>query len=376
MDFEKRIKDILDARKAKQEYRQLSHQTYLIDLTSNDYLGLARSAWIKNKVSESYQKSFQKNGATGSRLLSGNSPYIESLETKIADFHHGESALIFNSGFDANLGLISTICRGENDVIIYDELVHASIHQGVKLSGVTGVLFQHNDVINLEAILKQNTHANCFVVIESFYSMDGDKAPLKEIAALKKKYQFELIVDEAHALGIFGQQGRGLCNEAGIESDCLARIYTFGKAMGTHGAAIVSNKNLREYLINFCKPFIYSTALSSHNLWSVEHSYKFILMNDIQLVKLNNIIEYFKHVFERQKWVKLIGVGPVFGLQIGDAKSTREMAKRLNEHGFDIRPIVYPTVARGSERLRICLHSFNTKEEIDLLFKALKEMHL
>ncbi|MEZ5008916.1 MAG: pyridoxal phosphate-dependent aminotransferase family protein [Chitinophagales bacterium] len=376
MNFEERIKKILEARKVKQEYRQLSHHSYPIDFTSNDYLGLSRSAWIKNKVAESCQNNDVKNGSTGSRLLSGNSKFMEALEAKIADFHHAESALIFNSGFDANLGLISTICRGENDVIIYDELVHASIRQGMKLSGVICIPFKHNNVSDLEAKLDQNSFANCFVIVESIYSMDGDKALLKEIANLKEKYPYELIVDEAHALGIFGNQGRGLCNEAKIEADCLARVYTFGKAMGSHGAAIVGSKLLTEYLVNFCKPFIYSTAPSDHNLWSVEHSYNFILSDDIQVVRLFKLINYFKLVFQAQKSIKIIGEGPIFGLQIGNPERTRAVAKILNEHGFDIRPIVYPTVARGSERLRICLHSYNTESEIDLLSEVLRDMKL
>jgi 8-amino-7-oxononanoate synthase len=376
LNFEERIKKILEARKVKQEYRQLSHHSYPIDFTSNDYLGLSRSAWIKNKVAESYQKSDVKNGSTGSRLLSGNSKFIEALEAKIAIFHHAESALIFNSGFDANLGLISTICREENDVVIYDEMVHASIHQGMKLSGVICIPFKHNNIDDLETKLYQNRFANCFVVVESIYSMDGDKAPLRAIANLKEKYSFELIVDEAHALGIFGNQGRGLCNEAEMEADCLARVYTFGKAMGSHGAAIVGSKLLTEYLINFCKPFIYSTAPSDHNLWSVEHSYKFILEDDIQVVMLLNIINYFKLIFQGQKLVKMIGDGPIFGLQISDPIRTRSVAKILNEHGFDIRPIVYPTVARGSERLRICLHSYNTESEIDLLSEVLNDLKI
>ncbi len=376
MSFEESINQLLEARKQRQEYRQLSLKDAPIDFTSNDYLGLSRSAWIKNKVEQSAKKSDTKSGSTGSRLLSGNSKLFESLESKIADFHNAESALIFNSGFDANLGVISTLVRGENVVVIYDELVHASIHQGIKLCGVKKSVFQHNDIDDLESVLEQNKSKICFIIVESFYSMNGDKAPLKNIVALKNKFKFELIVDEAHALGIFGKQGRGLCNEEGIEEECLARVYTFGKALGAHGAVVVGSEILKNYLINFCKPFIYSTALSSHLLLTVEHSYKFIQINDYQLNELNSLICHFKFAFESDKLLELLGEGPIFGIKIGNPDKTRKLSKYLNEQGFYIRPIVYPTVARGSERLRICLHAYNTKSEIDRLFKSIKAFKL
>lgn len=373
MGFQERMKSILEARKDKKEYRQLSAKSYAIDFTSNDYLGFARSAWIQNQVAKSVQKKIQKYGATGSRLLSGNSEQVQNLERKIAQFHNAESALVFNSGFDANLGVISTLCRGEEDVLIYDELVHASIHQGMRLSGCEKQVFRHNNLSDLERILAKHKFKRCFVLVESVYSMDGDKAPLKAIVELKKRFAFELIVDEAHAIGVFGKQGRGLCESEGVEADCLARIYTFGKAMGTHGAAVLGSAILSDYLINFCKTFIYTTALSASNLWSVEHSYNFLLKSQNQIVRLFEMIDYFNSVFAPQNDLKIIGEGPIFGLEIGDAEHTRKLAAHLNTHGFDIRPIVYPTVARGKERLRICLHSFNTKSEIDALSAAIQK---
>lgn len=373
MSIQERIQKILAARKAKNEYRELSLYEGLIDFSSNDYLGLSKSKIIADKVLKSTQKSNQKYGSTGSRLLSGNSKEIVEVETQIAAFHNAEKALLFSSGFDANLGLISTLCRS-GDVVIFDSLVHASIHQGIKLSDAKSYAFEHNNLVELAALLETNQTHNCFVIVESIYSMDGDKAPLKAIAELKEKYQFELIVDEAHALGVFGKQGRGLCQQEGIEQDCLARIYTFGKGLGAHGAAIVGPSFLIEYLVNFCKPFIYSTAPSFGFVKRVEHSYKQLLNNDNQADRLFKLIEYFNIVSKCSKNIDLIGEGPIFGLKLNDPSSVKRVAKGLVEQGFDVRPIVYPTVARGSERIRICLHSYNSEIEIDDLFSALNKM--
>lgn len=371
--MEDRMHQSLEARRQRGEYRQLSTVEDKIDFSSNDYLGLSRSAWIEHQVRQSIREGkVIRRGATGSRLLTGNSKTTEQLEAFIADVHSAPAALLMNSGYAANVGLLSTVLR-EGDVVLYDELVHASIHEGMKLGKADAFSFPHNDFNALRTALESHRDNVVFVVVESVYSMDGDHAPLVEIKALKKDFNFNLIVDEAHALGVFGKSGRGLCEKHGLEADCFARIYTFGKAMGSHGAVIVGSKTLRSYLINFCKPFIYSTAVEHRHLHVVKHTYEFVLKKQNQIVRLLNLIEKFKSEFLGANLPEILGEGPVFAVLIPNPETCRTVANELNRSGFDVRPIVYPTVARGSERIRISLHSFNTEDEVRSLAKTLGE---
>lgn len=375
MNINDRIENYLLKRKEAHLFRQLSVNQKLIDFSSNDYLGFSKSAYIKQQVDIEYNiLKTTKTGATGSRLLNGNSSLFEDLEQLLADTHHAEAALLFNSGFDANVGLISTVAR-PNDVIFYDELVHASIHQGMQLSGAKLVAFAHNDMIDLEEKLKLKADGLIgFIITESLFSMEGDMPDLQKLADLASNYEVELIIDEAHATGLFGRKGAGLCNVAAIEVKCFARVYTFGKAIGSHGAVVVGCQKLKQYLVNFSKPFIYSTALETHNLLSVKHSYIYLQSNINQQIKLNNLIFYFKNKFHSLKTkFSLIGDGPIFGILVSGNESCRKIAKHLQENGLDIRPIVAPTVPKGTERLRIILHSYNSKEEIDLLCNLLTD---
>lgn len=369
MSLEERIANYLQQRKENHLYRQLIVNENLIDFSSNDYLGLSRSAFIKQEVEiESQQYKFHKTGATGSRLLNGNSELYEEVETLLAKTHHADAALLFNAGFDANVGLISTVAR-PNDTIFYDELVHASIHQGMQLSGANLVVFKHNDLQDLEHLLKQTTFDVAFIITESLFSMEGDKPNLEKLADLAQTYNVELIIDEAHATGLFGSNGSGLCNVAKIEDKCFARIYTFGKAIGSHGAVVVGNQNLKDYLINFSKQFIYSTALETHNLLCVKHSYLY-LQNDInQLVSLFNLNKYFNTKTKSSKIsFQIVGEGPIFGIIVGDNEKCKAIATYLQSNGFDVRAILSPTVPQATERLRVILHSYNKKEDIDRLF--------
>ena len=360
MNINDRIENYLLKRKEAHLFRQLSVNQKLIDFSSNDYLGFSKSAYIKQQVDIEYNiLKTTKTGATGSRLLNGNSSLFEDLEQLLAD---------------ANVGLISTVAR-PNDVIFYDELVHASIHQGMQLSDAKLVAFAHNDMIDLEEKLKLKAVGQIgFIITESLFSMEGDQPDLQKLADLASNYEVELIIDEAHATGLFGRNGAGLCNVAAIEAKCFARVYTFGKAIGSHGAVVVGSQKLKQYLINFSKPFIYSTALETHNLLSVKHSYFYLQNNINQQIKLNNLIFYFKNKFHSLKTkFSLIGDGPIFGILVSGNESCRRIAKHLQENGLNIRPIVAPTVPKGTERLRIILHSYNSKEEIDLLYNLLTD---
>jgi 8-amino-7-oxononanoate synthase len=367
---EKFIKEKLDERQLNGTYRTLKPESSLIDFCSNDYLGFARSPvlkrWVENEVNAN---DGALNGSTGSRLLSGNLAYTEILEQEIADFHQSEAGLIFNSGYDANLGLFSALPQ-RGDTIIIDELIHASIIDGVRLSYANRYVFRHNDLQSLEEKLK-HAKGNCYVVIESVYSMDGDTPPIKEILALTEKFKAQLIVDEAHAIGLYG---KGLINQLGLESRVFARIITFGKALGCHGAIILGSKLLREYLINFSRSFIYTTAASFHQIASIKMAYKLLALSGNEVQKLQNNIHLLKRMSAHPGCNLLPSDSAIQCLIAGSNEKAKQMAGQLQEAGMDVRPILSPTVPKGTERLRICLHSFNTGNEINLLSETIHKL--
>ena len=359
------IKSRLSQRQDEGLLRNLSIEDGLVDFCSNDYLGYARENSDSGNLSLS-------GGSTGSRLLSGNTKYAEDLEALIAHYHGAESGLIYNSGYDANLGFFSCVpYRG--DTIIYDELSHASIRDGIRLNPAQSFSFTHNDLVDLESKLKRAV-GNIYVAVESVYSMDGDFAPLEEIQQLCTLYQAGLVVDEAHATGVFGKGGRGRVVELGLEGQVLARIHTFGKALGTHGAAVLGSKELRQFLINYSRPFIYSTALPETAMCSIKKAYDKMSKDMHNMLKLKNIINLFKEKIKVVKFHPILeSNSAIQGLIVGGNKPTVALAQRIQKAGFDVRPILSPTVKKGTERLRISLHAFNTELEVNELINCLKK---
>ncbi|MEO8760192.1 MAG: pyridoxal phosphate-dependent aminotransferase family protein [Bacteroidia bacterium] len=370
-DFPKKLLSLLDKRKSENNFRALTlPATNLIDFSSNDYLGFSKNEELK-KLKDSFIKQYNINaqGSTGSRLITGNSLIHQDCEKQIANFHHAEKALLFNSGYDANVGVLSSVLQ-RGDVVLYDELCHASIIDGMRLSFASAYKFKHNDVAHLlELIEKNKTASTIYVVTESVFSMDGDCALLKEISDLCKKQNAFLIVDEAHAIGVYGEQGRGLCHKLGIEQDCFARIYTFGKAMGAHGAAVVGSTDLYNYLVNFARPFIYTTALPATSVALIMASYQ-LLQNTNQTKNLQENISLFNQLTSTLQ-NKITSNSAIHCFLIGGNQQVINASKQLIEKGFDVRAIKSPTVKIGSERLRICLHATNTKEEFTALANAL-----
>ena len=352
----------LEARKSQGLYRQLIPESNSIDFCSNDYLGFASSPQIKEIVQNLNQSI--KFGATGSRLISGNSTYTEELEQKIASFHAAEAALIFNSGYNANMGLLSCIAQ-KHDLILFDELSHASIYDGIRLSFAKHYKFKHNDVVHLKSLIEKHKDArNIFIVVESVYSMDGDCAALKEIVALLNDRVF-LIVDEAHGFGVFGEHGKGLCQELSIEQFCLARIITYGKALGSHGAAVTGSVELRNYLINFARSFIYTTALPPKSLYAIDAGYQLLTTSSAQK-ELKNKINLFKELTCGN--VNFIeSTSAIQCIIVEGNEMVERKALSLQKKGFQIKAIKSPTVPKGKERIRICLHAFNSDEEIKKL---------
>lgn len=312
------------------------------------------------------------NGAAGSRLLSGNIQYAEDLEQQIAIYHQSEAGLLFNSGYDANLGLLSSLAQ-RGDTVILDELVHASIIDGARLSYANRYSFRHNDLESLETKLKLSK-GNCYVVVESVYSMDGDVSPLVEILSLTEKYNAALIVDEAHAVGLYP---KGLVCELGLQHRIFARVITFGKALGSHGAIVLGSNNLRKYLINFARSFIYTTAAPFHQLAAIKMAYQLLENSREAIFCLKKNIELFKQqVSTGKNFILLNSDSAIQCIVLKSNEMAREAAKQLQMNNFDVRPILSPTVAQGTERIRICLHSFNTENELTLLAVTLNKFIL
>ncbi|HET8855038.1 MAG TPA: aminotransferase class I/II-fold pyridoxal phosphate-dependent enzyme, partial [Salinimicrobium sp.] len=260
----------MESRQVYGTYRKLKNSQELVDFSSNDYLGIGQHKIVFAAAGELMDRhSKRKSGSGGSRLLSGNSVLYKKAEDIIGDFHQAESALIFNSGYDANVGFFSSVPQ-RDDLVFYDEYIHASVRDGISMGMARGYKFKHNDLTDLsDSINRKRAEypaADIYVVTESVFSMDGDSPDLKSFAEYTSEQGIFLIIDEAHAVGVFGERGEGLVQQEGIEDLVFARIVTFGKAVGCHGAAILSKTDLREYLINFSRSLIYTTALPPHTL--------------------------------------------------------------------------------------------------------------
>ncbi|GAB4128391.1 MAG: pyridoxal phosphate-dependent aminotransferase family protein [Raineya sp.] len=365
------LQEKLDKRLQEGNLRSLKSQTNLVDFCSNDYLGLARNKEFQEIVLMKMAALPQPHlGATGSRLISGTHPYMLETEEFLAQMWEAEAALVFNSGYQLNTALLATIPQ-KGDTILSDQLIHASLREGARLSLAQRYYFKHNDLADLEAKMRRST-GNIFVVAESVYSMDGDQAPIAEIIALCKKYNAYLIVDEAHSTGIYGKYGEGWLYENNWHQEVFARIYTFGKAIGGHGACIVGSKILISYLINFARAFIYTTALPLHTWVHIREAFGYIYQNNDLQKKLEQNIQDFRQMLGGLPNLKE-STTPIQIIQIGGNERTKKFAQILQNSGFDVRAVLSPTVQAGEEIVRICLHSFNTSEQIQELCGIITE---
>lgn len=368
MEFPKSLLQKLQQREQQNALRKLPIANDLIDFASNDYIGFSKN---ENIFHETHQflldKSIKANGATGSRLLSGNHIIYQEAEEFIANFHQSETALIFNSGYDANVGFFSAVPQ-RNDIILYDELCHASIRDGIQMSKAKAYKFGHNDFEELQRLLEKfSSESNeIYIATESVFSMDGDCPNMEPLISLSEKHKAYLVIDEAHALGVFGNNGEGLVQSLGLQDKVFARIMTFGKGLGCHGAAVLGSGNLKSYLVNFARSFVYTTGLSPHSVATILQSYKHLANEKEVLEKLKSNIVFFNQ--EKMR----LGLKPMFvysksAIQcaiIPGNEKVKSIAAQLQQKGFDVRPILSPTVPEGQERLRFCLHSHNSTEEI------------
>ena len=362
---EKFLTDKLQIRVDGNALRTLQVSEGKVDFCSNDYLGIATNHLL-------HPDPAFKHGSGGSRLLSGNYPLIEEVEIELATFYRSQASLIFNSGYDANMGLLSCVPQ-RGDVIFYDKLIHASIRDGIKLSHAQAYAYQHNDLNDLEHKLRaQNITEgkNIFVLTESVFSMDGDMAPLAELSILCEQIGALLIVDEAHATGVVGEHGEGLVQYLKLENKVFARIHTFGKGCGCHGAVVLGSTNLRSYLINFSRAFIYTTSLPETAIAAIQISHRIFPGMHEERAHLASLITLFQnadHSFHVLRSHTAIQVMIIPGNDV-----VKAFAFKLQSKGYDIRAILYPTVPKGAERLRIVLHSFNTADQVTALIQLLK----
>jgi 8-amino-7-oxononanoate synthase len=362
----KKFQEALDKRKEGGILRTLKFKSKGVDFYSNDYLGLAGNKELQAQMLQKIHENPKLlSGSSGSRLISGNSNIADETEKYIAEQHQYPAALLFSSGYNANLALFSTL-PDRHDTIIVDEQIHRSVHDACRMSHAKRLKFRHNDPENLENILRKQTDF-CYIAIESLYSMDGDLAPLPEIAALAKKYNAALIVDEAHAFGIFGY---GLIEKYDLYHDVFAAVITYGKALGANGAAILCDATVKSYLVNFASPFIYTTAAQDFLWTAIKSGYEFLKLKPELSKKLHQNIEIFRN---QNIETPSSEISPIQAVLIPDNHQLRSLQGTLSDNGFLTYAVHSPTVKIGTERLRICLHSFNTEGDIVELTRIIKE---
>ena len=334
--------------------RALSQQSG-IDFTSNDYLGLAESPRLKAAVAAALERGVAV-GAGGSRLLRGNHPEHEALEAEAAAFFQSERALFFGSGYAANVAILSTLPQ-RGDIIVHDTLVHASTHAGIAASRAEAIAVPHNDVDALDDTIRKWRKAggtgHPWIAVESLYSMDGDRAPLIELAELADRHHGFLLVDEAHATGVYGTDGRGL--SADLEGrDNIVVLHTCGKALGTAGALITGSRLLCDFLVNRARPFIYATAPSPLLAAGVREALKILADEPERREKLLHLIAVSNEQLTGRLGIEGSG-SQILPVIIGDNGRTVRIAERMQMEGFDIRAIRPPTVPEGTARLRIAI---------------------
>lgn len=332
-----------------------------IDFFSNDYLGLAR---------KEFQLPHNPSGSTGSRLISGNNNTVVQLEQDFARDFGFNAALSFPSGYQANIGLFSALGQ-KNTTFIYDEYIHASIIDGMRLSFAQRKKFKHNDIADLKKQLERVDGVK-IVVIEGRYSMDGDLAPLSEIIKLREQYAFEIIVDEAHSLGTLKSDFRGVVSSLKAQKDILATVFTFGKSIGQHGAMICGSAHLATFLINEARSFIFSTAISPREAIELGMRIEHLKSHYTSLYQeLEQNIVYFLSESKKLQHFKANINSPIQFYICGSNDSAVNLALQLEQENINCKAIRYPTVPKGKEGVRIVLHQYNTSREIDHLIQTI-----
>lgn len=319
-----------------------------IDLCSNDYLGLSQHPLVKSRMAAAVEP--EGAGSTGSRLLRGERTCFARVEQSFAAFKQTDRSLYFSSGYLANLAVLTTFPEA-SDAIFSDERNHASLIDGVRLSRAEKVVFPHNDIAGLDRLMREHTgRGQKFVVVESLFSMDGDEAPLVEYAALCRKFHAALIVDEAHAVGIYGERGSGLIEARGVASDVFVSVNTAGKALGVAGAFVAGSGNAIEYLIQRGRPFVFSTAPPPALAAALEASLEVIEKEPERRERL------LGRAAQLRARISMPGISQIIPVILGENERALTVARTLQAAGFDVRAIRPPTVPEGTARLRISVN--------------------
>ncbi len=340
----------------------------LLNLSSNDYLSISIDNNIKDNFLSSYKGKIQNPSA---RLLSGSNKIYNELEEKLKTILNKDGSLLFNSGYHANVGIYSSLLN-KDDVVFIDKLNHASIIDGIKLSGAKLIPFNHLNYQDLEEKLVKyrKNYKNSIISTETLFSMDGDFSDIKKLVELKNKYNSFLITDEAHTFGVYGK-GRGYVFESNLINEVDLIMGTFGKAIGSYGAFAAGNKILIDYLINYARSFIFSTALPEISVQFTNYVIdNYILDKDKLQNKLFDITNYTHQKFKN---LNILGTSYIIPVLTRDSKLALELSNKLIKEGFYILPIRYPTVKKGLERIRISLNPSITKDEIDKLYSIINE---
>ncbi|KAF4463802.1 Pyridoxal phosphate-dependent transferase major domain [Fusarium albosuccineum] len=404
--FYRNLEEALDTRRADQNLIVFRDFKDGVDFSSNDFLSLATSGLLRMAFFDELAKHPNfRLGATSSRLLDGNSSYMETIEKEVAEFHNAEDSIIVNSGYEAN-GAIYTAIPRPGDAIVYDELVHASTHDGMKNSvALTRVSFRHNDVDSLEETLVyirdtqpliQKGERSVIISVESIYSMDGDVCPLKEFVDIAKEVfplgNAQFVVDEAHGTGVVGRQGGGLVQELGLEKEIAIRMHTFGKALASNGACILSNSTVKTMLINYARGIIYTTAPSFLVLAGIRSGYN--LLKADMTKRAQERVQYlvrlfFKTIQEHPAYERAAETG-ILRVPLADGSESRPFVTQvvpvwtrphqnlflvfhLQMAKYCAYPIDFPVVPKGAPRVRCVFHNHNTDEEVKGLAHALYE---
>ncbi|KAJ5739131.1 Pyridoxal phosphate-dependent transferase major region subdomain 2 [Penicillium manginii] len=366
-----------EAKSARRRLTVLPQET--VDFSSNDFLSLG--------TSPAYRGRFM----THLKNAPDSFPFAKELERFVADFHQAPTALLFNSGFDANVGVLSSVPQ-PGDVILYDELIHASAHEGMRLSRAgKRIMFPHSSAAGLRDALQtqinedpsvRNGTKNVFIVVESIYSMDGDVAPIRDfiqvVDDLLPHQNGYFMVDEAHSTGVFGPRGAGVVQELGVQDRMFIRVHTFGKALASHGAVVLCGQETKDYLINYARSLIYTTALGFPFLASIRTAYELLANGETESLQVR-VQELIRHLHTRLHSLRAdqsvlfevdhFPTSPIFSLR---TSKPRQLAAFCQRNGFIIRAIMPPTIPEGKERVRVCLHSGNTEAEIEGLVQTIQ----
>lgn len=342
-----------------------------LDFSSNDYLGLAVDPRLKQAVAGALAGA-EPAAATGSRLLSGHSERWDELESDFARWIGTEAALFFTSGYLANIGLLAAVLSAE-DTVFSDSANHASLIDGIRLSKARRVVFPHLDLNFLEDALRAEPATGArFIVVESVFSMEGDRAPLAELAALAERHSADLIVDEAHAIGVFGPGGRGAVAEAGLASRVFAVVCTCGKALASSGAFVCGSATLRQFLINRARTFIFSTALPPYFAAHVRAGWELAAEADAARARLAANAKVLRDDLRSHDFDLLRSESQIVPVVLGENEKAVAVAEQLRAAGFGVRAIRPPTVAPGTARLRISVTARHSESVLRELAAAIE----